>query len=802
VIVCRLKALRILALFLVGPAPAAFGGFNTWTTSGPHEVTLSSLAVDPSDASMIYASQQGSSGSLFKSTDGGTSWSPLSQTSGTVVVDPANGQRLFLYNSSSFRESTDGGMTWQDTGNGINASAVTAVVFDPTNSSRIYAGTTGGVYFTTDGGTIWSLVSLSGLTNSQVNALVIDATNPMDLFAGTNGGGVFGSTDGGASWALAGASLQSAVVKILAIDPTTPTTLYAHTTSPSIDLYKSTDSGTTWATIESGLGSRNVSAFLVDPAAATTLFSATADAGVFKSMDGGASWNAASSGLPVVNVSSIGLDSATGLILDAAAGPFGMYKSTDGGSSWAPAGYFPLPVMAWPTVDPVNPALVYAGAAGISRSFDGGGSWAPFTDSVGRAIVVDPIVPQTLYAEDLYLEKSTDSGLTWLQIFGNGLGSLVTIDSSNHNTIYGLDNGGVSRSTDAGATFTNLPNAGTHTCFLTVDPNDSTALYAGWCAQGIGLEKSVNSGASWLSIDPNGSSVDSVLVDPTNSSVVYALSSPMSKSTDGGSTWTVVGSGLPSGAAAAAVMDPANPSTLYAVTLISGVYKSTDGALTWSAMNDGLTDLTAFSITISSSGRSLHVGTDSGVFDFNYDFLDVPQSNPFHDFVNRIAADGITAGCASAYFCPTDAVVRSQMAVFLLRSEHGSTYVPPACTPPGIFTDVSCPGTGFTDWIYQLVAEGITGGCTATTFCPNDPVTRSSMAVFLLVAQHGAGYAPPACTTATFTDVPCSNPFSSWIYQLVAEGVTGGCTATTYCPGDPVLRAQMAVFLTVTFNLP
>jgi len=76
-------------------------------------------------------------------------------------------------------------------------------------------------------------------------------------------------------------------------------------------------------------------------------------------------------------------------------------------------------------------------------------------------------------------------------------------------------------------------------------------------------------------------------------------------------------------------------------------------------------------------------------------------------------------------------VRRDQMAVFLLKAEHGSTYVPPACTPPGVFTDVLCPGT-FTDWVERLAAEGITGGCGAGIYCPGNPNTRGQMAVFIV----------------------------------------------------------------------
>jgi hypothetical protein len=68
------------------------------------------------------------------------------------------------------------------------------------------------------------------------------------------------------------------------------------------------------------------------------------------------------------------------------------------------------------------------------------------------------------------------------------------------------------------------------------------------------------------------------------------------------------------------------------------------------------------------------------------------------------------------------------MAVFLLKASHGSTYAPPACT--GVFSDVACP-SGFADWIEQLAAEQITGGCGTGIYCPLSNNTRGQMAVFL-----------------------------------------------------------------------
>ena len=109
-------------------------------------------------------------------------------------------------------------------------------------------------------------------------------------------------------------------------------------------------------------------------------------------------------------------------------------------------------------------------------------------------------------------------------------------------------------------------------------------------------------------------------------------------------------------------------------------------------------------------------------------FPDVACPSPFADWIEQLAAENITAGCAGGNFCPANLVTRAQMAVFLLKTEHGSSYAPPACT--GIFGDVACPSP-FANWIERLAAEGVTGGCGGGNYCPANPNTRGQMAVFL-----------------------------------------------------------------------
>ncbi len=179
------------------------------------------------------------------------------------------------------------------------------------------------------------------------------------------------------------------------------------------------------------------------------------------------------------------------------------------------------------------------------------------------------------------------------------------------------------------------------------------------------------------------------------------------------------------------------------------------------------------------------------------DFGDVPQAHTFHDFVEKIVRRSVTAGCSLGNYCPGNPVTRAQMAVFLIKAKYNLTLVPPAATGT-LFGDVPA-GSFAADWIEQLAKQGVTGGCGGGNYCPGNAVTREQMAVFLLKTKYGALHEPPPAT-GVFEDVPADDPFAPWIEQLAAEGITGGCGDDVYCPNNPVTRGQMAVFISKTFD--
>lgn len=183
-------------------------------------------------------------------------------------------------------------------------------------------------------------------------------------------------------------------------------------------------------------------------------------------------------------------------------------------------------------------------------------------------------------------------------------------------------------------------------------------------------------------------------------------------------------------------------------------------------------------------------------------FNDVPAAYWAYSWIERLYNAGITGGCSTSplNYCPDGTVTRAQMAMFILRGIHGKDYMPPAATG-AVFADVP-PGTFADAWIEQLALEGITSGCGAGNFCPENSVTRAEMAIFLLRGEYGNTFIPPVSTGTVFGDVSVDTFAADWIEQLAAEGVTSGCGGGNYCPDGLVTRAEMAAFLVRIFDLP
>jgi hypothetical protein len=185
-------------------------------------------------------------------------------------------------------------------------------------------------------------------------------------------------------------------------------------------------------------------------------------------------------------------------------------------------------------------------------------------------------------------------------------------------------------------------------------------------------------------------------------------------------------------------------------------------------------------------------------------FTDVPLTSVFWQWIERLYNAGITDGCTETEYCPELAVSRAQMAIFLEKGKRGADHEPDAATGE-VFSDVAMDDFA-ADWIELLFADGITDGCQIEPerkYCPNSPVSRAQMAIFLMKAKYVEEFEPDFEETSTgFSDVNMTDPAGPYIMQLVLEGITSGCGDGLYCPDLPVTREQMAIFLVKTFAFP
>jgi photosystem II stability/assembly factor-like uncharacterized protein len=645
-------------------------GRNVWTAIGPDGGFVTAVAVDPRHPATLYAGT--SNGGLFKTTNGGRSWTSVHLGLGdfavnALAIDPVNPKIVYAGTDAGIFKSTNGGESWSAASSGLpqGLPPVAALVIDPITPSTLYAGVFlitggGGLFKSVNGGASWAAVN-AGLTDLFVSALAVDPKTPTTLYAGTSdflfgGGGVFKSTNGGASWRPINTGLTNILLNDLAIDPGNPAIVYAATDG---GMFKSRNGGASWSAIGVGLPTPAAFHVRIDPVTPTNLYAST-DRGVFRSANGGASWVAANADLPS-SVFALAIDPARPRILYAGAVTStqseGMFKSTDGGRSWSAIneGLTGLRVNVI-AVDPSAPKTLYTAPnnfAGVFKTVDDGRSWIPANDGLEArfvsAIQIDQLTPSTLYAATASgLFKSTDAATSWTALRSDVLQDpveIVAIDPVTTSTLYGAtSNGRVFKSVDGGTSWTEGPRFDGAVEALAIDPASPNTLYA---AVELGPEtgsrvfKSENGGASWglTSVGlPAGTSIAALVVDPVTSTTVYAaIGFPgffedgvrrrggVFKSTDGGLSWRSASAGLPNDIVVNALaIDPVASATLYAGTAPAslgapadfrdgGVFVSGDGGASWTAFNAGLTDNTVLALAISPAAPGkLYAGTETG----------------------------------------------------------------------------------------------------------------------------------------------------------------------------------------------
>ncbi|MGB9103976.1 MAG: SBBP repeat-containing protein, partial [Terriglobales bacterium] len=358
--------------------------------------------------------------------------------------------------------------------------------------------------------------------------------------------------------------------------------------APPVTLFASRDSGTSWVAA-SGSTSFQVTAFAVDRNTPGTVYAGQVGSGVIKSTDFGATWTATTATQSYSNA----------LVLD-------------------------------PTTTGTN-AVLYEGSRfnGV-RKITGGGTANTFINSGLTSfnvlsLVLDPASNATLYAglngSGVWVTTSANGPTpTWTKVTTTGLGDqtiyALAFDPATH-ALYAGTNNGVYRLASGATSWTTVAGGPTGLAVLALSIDSSSNVYA--ASFGGGLFK-LSAGA-WSTLNGSGGTalgtlnLRAVAVDPATPSTIYAAGRSrlgIYKSTDGGSTWSLLNSGLTITSVQALAIDPASTGNVYAgmINLMSFVAKfNSEGSPTVLAFFGGGSGSTQpYTIAVDDPTSNMYIG--------------------------------------------------------------------------------------------------------------------------------------------------------------------------------------------------
>jgi hypothetical protein len=400
---------------------------------------------------------------------------------GTVSALCSSGSYLYAGTTRGIYLSTDGGLNWIHSVNGLSKLAVNSVAAD---ANSIVAGTSsGGVFRLVNNGTNWNDISIAA-TSSNIAAV---AVSDSFIIAGTTSDGVYYSSDNGSTW----------TESITVIFPVTLIyTDYGLFAGTNAGVYRSTDDGQDWALSGTGLTDPNITAIT---AVDSLLYAGTSSGNVFVSTDRGGTWNAWAPTPPGSAISGLRV---TGSGLIASTLYNGIYTTTDHGVTWTPSstGLFNTYVLSLGS----NGAAILAGTqgGGTYRSTDGGLTWHASSNGMTNAEVRTVIASgSVLYAGTVGagVFSSTDHGSTWTSI-NNGIASPIVLSlAACGGSLFAGTVSRVYRSTDGGIHWLEADSGMTYRSALSLATSDSVIL-----AITLGYEyyRTTNKGIYWEKVDP------------------------------------------------------------------------------------------------------------------------------------------------------------------------------------------------------------------------------------------------------------------------------------------------------------
>lgn len=601
------------------------GAFNV-PTDGGGAGRLNCVRFHPAQPNTIFVGAP--VGGLWKSTNGGSSWTVMTNTLPSLAVsdvalDANNPNIMYLATGDldaddapgvGVLKSIDGGLSWQITGLNFSVSQgryVSRIIIDPTNSNVLWAAASNGVYKSTNAGLNWVKV----ITSSNLRDLELKPGTNNVLYA-TSNTSFYKSTDGGNTFTVisTGLPLSSSSSRMaIAVTPDNPEVVYLVSSNSSDNgfkgIYKSVDSGTSFSLKSS----------------APNLLGWDSDG----NDSGGQGWFTLSIAASPLNENEVSV------------GGVNIWSSFDGGESWNISAHWygdnGLPYVHADIHDLIykpNSGILYTGSdGGIFMSNVGLSNWTDLSDGlqIGQMYKLGCSASNA----SLVLQGWQDNGTNqydagqWAQVIG-GDGMECFVDWSNPSYQYGeMQYGNIRRSSNGGNSFQGIKNNinedGEWVTPWTQHPTTANTLFAGY----KNVWKSTNRGTSWTKISNlNIGGLTILKVAKSNPSYIYVSNSTsIFKTTDGGSNWnSIIVPNAGSNAITDIAIDETNPDKIwisrsgYSATV--KVFKTSDGGATWQNLSTGLPNIPVNTI-VNQTGTNdgIYVGTDFGVYYYDENIL-------------------------------------------------------------------------------------------------------------------------------------------------------------------------------------
>jgi photosystem II stability/assembly factor-like uncharacterized protein len=643
----------------------------TWTRIGPASAPgrITSLAPHPSDPKIAYAGAAG--GGVFRTTDGGASWTPLTDdlpnlAIGAIAVAPSAPSVIYAGTGEGgppdaflpgigLVKSTDGGATWT-LPSSVAARQFFRISVHPSAPGTLVAATSAGALRSTDGGATFA-TTIRPDVYGFVSDLARDAANPANLYAATwcpsglactrGPARILKSTDGGVTWTEKGTGIDfgseaDEARLALAISPSSPSVLYAARAEGGVaHIYRTNDGAGTWAeltgvasssegTVRGYMGEQSWydNVLAVSPSNPDVVFAG----GLYtiRSTDGGRTFAHPPLAGALVHLDVHGLAFSGGALWIATDG--GVYTTGDAGETARETNaglvtrqYYAVAQHA------ARPDRVLAGAQDNGTDQSASGAWANALGGDGFDCAFDPVSPDVAWATTelgrvFRSDTSGALGATFREVTPRwaDLGetppfkTVLAVDGMRSGHVFTAASR-VLESTDGGLSWRPLATAMADGGAFSAEPVTALALAQGarvlLVAKGATVYRSTDGGASWQAASGGlpRARVTGLEIDPRDAAVAWAALGTTTvasvwKTTNGGASWTASASGLP-GVAAHVVKSDANDAAAAYAGTDAGVFRTTDGGASWTRFGGGLPAVSVRALAISADGTLVRAAT-------------------------------------------------------------------------------------------------------------------------------------------------------------------------------------------------